>query len=1202
MKRNRQFFACLVSAAILFSMLPVGFAAAQPQQTGDENTVQYEEGTYLIQDFEGDVPKVKTFYGSAPDYSIKTEKNGNKYLEISPNWGESGWELYQPITDGANDYVVKFDFALDGVRTDIPSIMLCEIAFNENASEPYYHHFGLIRPTEEGGFSIADQNQNVEGISYEALKWYSYAITFNKKSGKISGKISERDNPEVFGVVDFTTIDWIYGNGMPRSKTYDGFQVNCNGTILLDNIEVRESTEIPVAITAATEHTGNIFGSGDARTFTVNVRNKLAETVDAQIGYKILDEDGWVLETGEPESLQIEGKKKGEYSITVNAASAYGTYKVIFVGTVTLANGETKEVQSQPYMFSVVNKRAPGEALNKKTQSVTLSHYLGTQDKWEKVKELATNAGLGGIRTDLRWGQIQPDRASVLDRNSPDAAFADISYADMVNSGMENMAIIDMGNPYIYNGWNQPYSPHQFETETEKEIAWKEWEAYVDYITRAYKDEVTYWEVINEPNAFMSGAQYAEYLKRAYPIIRRNDPDAVICSFALSGVDLAWMEETFKVIGTQYMDIITVHPYDWEYSGEFWGQENWATLYRDQVSMDRINGLRELVNRYGGENIPFMFTEAGVSSTPPLDETYFGLSSLKMQAADLTQMFAMYATRKDVQATFWYSFLMTSPRGSEDAIPGDRNGNFGVVGNEGDLVPYAAKPAYVAMAGYNKMLTGAEYIDGIEHIDKDTTSGTRAYRFRRPDGKQVIVLWTENSAENIALNLGTDAIEVLDKYTNHIGNMRSAAGIYNFTSTFEPVFIVGDFQKFEQTESIISVDMGRAKAVQLDKAVFNFADKKGRNLRLEAKGTPEAQVTENTGIYNGSGRVVVETNAAAQDEEPIDVRIYEDDNLVYYGRLHLIIKDEAVSVSYTLGDDQTGAKDRKVVNVSVTNQTCGKELTGTVAGDFTDIGGKNEIRNIVGIRPKETKTVSLNVPKSSYVHSIGAMLDLEFDNGYHAQQEISMIEPINVLYNDTQKTDAAALDGDLSGGAWFVADDALATSFFTDWHGPADCSFKGTLRWDEKNLYIYCDVSDDVFYQPFAGGNVWQGDGLQIGIQDQNTVGLLDSAFTELAVSQTASGVEVYRYTLQNGLTLPMGLVEGIAVDIETEAGKTIYKIAIPWSETIGKETVQAGDRYRFNIIANDNDGTGRRGFAELTKGIGSSKNATLFTTITLNK
>ena len=100
----------------------------------------------------------------------------------------------------------------------------------------------------------------------------------------------------------------------------------------------------------------------------------------------------------------------------------------------------------------------------------------------------------------------------------------------------------------------------------------------------------------------------------------------------------------------------------------------------------------------------------------------------------------------------------------------DTEDNFGVVGNRNDTVPFAAKPSYIALCAYNRMMTDAEYIDSV------INDPTRAYRFKRRDGKQVVMLWSEHNSENIALDLGVYEVEIYDQYSNPMGTLKSDNG------------------------------------------------------------------------------------------------------------------------------------------------------------------------------------------------------------------------------------------------------------------------------------------------------------------------------------------------------------------------------------------------------------------------------------------
>ncbi len=815
---------------------------------------------------------IENIYGTAATVNIKEESGGNKYMSIQPNWGNSGYSLSYTMPDSDRDYAMRFDFSFEGVRTDIASVMLCEKANVRQGGENVYNQFGLVRPTEDGKFSVA--GNEVAGITYEENKWYSYELNFNRSSCALQGKIYERDNPAVCADFSFVAQHGIYGNGMPDLQ-YDALKFGCNGTVNIDNIILHETVDKPVKCKVTSEHTGNIFGGDDEKTLEIQLDNVMHTAANVTVSYEIIDEDGRVLKSASLSPFTMNAGENKKCAVSADVTK-FGTYKII--PTVRVSADGTQSYRCGAFPFSVVNKRTDGEPLNYESGANSLAYYIETQDKWDAVKEIMQQAGIGGIRTVLSWSDVQKTKDAFVNN----ASYANIAYSDAISSGINNMATLSMENAVLYGGWDKPNAPHKIGTEE----AWAEWEAYVDYVSKTYKDSVTYWEVINEPNAFMTGAQYAEYITRAYPIIKKNDPDGLVCGFALSGREWTWLESALKAVSADCMDIITIHPYDWEFDqNEFAGLEQWSTVFRDNNYVNSMNRLKTLLAKYGFENIPVLSTEVSVSSTPPSVE-HKGLSSLKAQGAELIQLYALTKKEGFINSSYWYSLICTSVRGLEDVVDGDRNGNFGLVGNEKDVVPYAAKPAYAAMAGYNKMLTNAEYVDCIENVND--WSGTRAYRFRRTDGKQVIVLWSENKAENIALNLGIDSAEIYDKYTNKIGVMKADGGVFNFTSSFEPIYIVGDFKNFERGTGTITVDIGRQEKLCGDTAEFNLADASGRNLRIETEGTKWAEVTENTGMQNGAGHLSVQLMSGARQEEPVDVSVYEGESLIYYGRLHIL--------------------------------------------------------------------------------------------------------------------------------------------------------------------------------------------------------------------------------------------------------------------------------------------------------------------------
>lgn len=1141
-----------------------------------------ENGVYLNVDYD---ENRKDTYEKGNTFNTGTGKSfdGSKCLTFDTNWTESGYELAEPIPSDGEDYNVSFDIKVDSPSGGYYFMMLTERASEKGDS--VYHQFGLLRVTNDNKFYVA--GTKLDGADCELGKWYSYKMTFNRKSRKIDVTITDKENPEIKAEASFNAEpSGSYGNALRDDRVYDALKFSAGAKGSLDNLLIEESKEKPLLVSkVSSAYAGNVFSMNDTKTLDLTLRNVLTSPVTAKIGYSVLDEDENLDDSGVLEDISVDGRGQITVPVTVNL-DRYDVYKIYFdIDVNNTVTGEQKKYSSDGYMLSVANKRKKTDPKNPMTAANT--EYLYSDEDWKPLEELLIGAGISAIRKEISWGYVEPTPGTY--QEDPKTFYLQ----ELADDGIDYMAIISPSSyPYSQN-WDR-MRVDQMEADGFEGI-WDTWAKHLEYIATTYKGRVKYYEIYNEPNEHVQPDVYCKYLEYAYAAIKKCDPDAVVVGFSTASMPWAWIEQTLEIVGKdpgKYLDAISIHPYDFDY-GEYRTKspaagQAWSILFRDQNYIDKNTRLKEMMEKYGCGGISVLGTEIGMTATP-------GVFSLKAQAADMMQMFTTTQIDGIIDRVWIYCFENTATRGTSWWSERNTEDNFGIVGNRNDTVPWAAKPSYLAMCAYNGFMTGSEYIDQI--VDNPM----RAYRFKKTDGKQVVMLWSDEGSRNIGLNLGAKTVDIYDQYSNHVGTMHSDTGVYDFTATFEPMYIVGSFDKMEEAAPTVSVSSGRITAVCDDTATFTFTDSKKRSLRVEAVGTPQATVTANSGIIGGSGKVVVKTTAEAAAEEPVEIHIYDGDELVYYGRLHIVIQDEGISVRYSLGENQT-AEGRNVVNVSVTNKTAGTTMTGGVTADFTKVGGKVEDRMIVDLEPGETKTVYMNIPKSSYVRSIGAPLSINFGGRFNVEQNVSIINPMTVSYNTSGKSDTHALDGDLSGSQQFAANDALACISVPDWGGASDLGMTGTLRWDEKNMYIYAEVTDDVFFQDKTAGDVWEADGLQIGVQDPTQTTATDTAFTELGVSMTKNGVEVYRFSNMTNVSNKPGLMDSSYADIQVLPGKVVYKIAIPWQEIIGKETVSEGDSLRFNISANENDGSGRRGWCELTEGICGSKNAQLFSTILLSK
>ncbi len=959
------------------------------------------------------------------------------------------------------------------------------------------------------------------------------------------------------------------------------------GPVYIEWVEVKESfPQKPVIAEYSTGSLGNTFDYDEEKILTATLKNLTQSTeltVDGK--YEILSYDKRLLEDGIIDKTVIAPQKNGELKIQLHNADECSKY---FIRTTLNYSGEyngeriSGSVAGEDIHFAVANKRKASEKPNPMMRTQIQFQFNNREPDMTELYKMASDAGFSGIREYSMWS-----------KNSAKAPYTEYVFKPAFDLTREldmtqNMAVA-MGHPSYGGETHIPVTDEEI-----KAIA-----DYAGWFVKTYGDKLEYYEVWNEPNVYggfnkdyATPQQYTELTKAIYKQVKTAKPDIKVTACSTATLHDAFIDACIEAGILDYCDAVSVHPYDWDTNLEDTGKDR----LRNDVYRERAAKLRKKLDDAGHPEIEISWTELGVRSGALW-------ASELAQASYLTQLMAMI--QGDNVADNIYQFNFVNPGLDNDLRTGESH--WGLLYDKSETTgPYAAKLSYLAMAGYNKLL-GDAAVSG--KIVKDKTS---VYKFTRSsDGKDVIVLWSDNSYDNVGLNLGTNEVEVYDMYSNKTGDLRSKDGRYSFTTTFEPMYIVGNFAAFEECAPAVTIYNARAFAAPSDRAVFTIRDAQGRNLKIDAEARDNIEIVRNDGMDCGSAEITVATAEDTADENTLRVKMYDGDDLIFITRVHVVRTKPMELVGKIERVNATSSQTE--AHISITNTASQNTFSGKVTADFTAYGGRVETRYFESVKPKETVTVKLNVPQSYVQRTFNFNADVELDYGYKTTVAVRCTG-LNAGFADKKPPISGKLDyNDWQGGDFYAADRKMDVKYKDDWSGKEDCSVLGKLKWDEENLYLLAVVTDNVFFQDKSGADMWSGDGIQFAISTAEDRKLSSGgSFTEFGLSKTPDGVQLFRFESLSSAEKAMQaesstqleknvLVDNCECSVEKQDGKYVYRARIPWSEILPGVTKIKDRELGFSMLVNDNDGAGR-GWLQFSDGIGQTKSANLYSMLNLSE
>lgn len=206
---------------------------------------------------------------------------------------------------------------------------------------------------------------------------------------------------------------------------------------------------------------------------------------------------------------------------------------------------------------------------------------------------------LGAKRIRLQGGWAKCEKI----KGQYDFKWLDDIIHDAFSRGVAPWVELSYGNP-VYVGGGEAKLGGSIPTSTEALSAWDRW---VTAMISRYKNQVTEWEIWNEPDlsgaAKISGDQYAEFYIRTAELIRSKQPESRLIAFGLASPGrIEFAEPLFKKLQQsgklKLVDLFTYHGYS----------------PNPDKSYPVIEKLRQMVWSYA-PHVVFMQGENGAPST-----------------------------------------------------------------------------------------------------------------------------------------------------------------------------------------------------------------------------------------------------------------------------------------------------------------------------------------------------------------------------------------------------------------------------------------------------------------------------------------------------------------------------------------------------------------------------------------------------------
>lgn len=787
---------------------------------------------------------------------------------------------------------------------------------------------------------------------------------------------------------------------------------------------------------------------------------------------------------------------------------------------------------------------------------------------------LMSEAGVGWVRGCVEWGKIESAPGVYKYPN-----YAKTFLKACKDYNIKVIYVLCFGN-HNYDEGGAIY------TDTGREA----FSNYIKFLHNEFKPyNIDTYEVWNEWDLVGGGfnrnsrppEDYRELLKSSYKTLKSLDPNITVLGGAIANMNnTQWLKTVLDEGGLQAMDAIALHPYN-----------HFAAPDVSKLS-ERLTQVVDLMKEYG-EPVDIWITELGWyvvgengTSSEKLRHTMYEQAAWNVRAAFEARAYGV--SKKFIQYSYIDSFCN----------PTYNEANYGYLRHGSrEVVPYAAKQVYLAVANMNKQITNAKYTEMFRPDDE-----TYFMRYVKNDGSNVYAAWNYNKKKSVAFKSDVP-VTIYDMYGNLQGEVYPLDGVINLVIGDEPCYLRTALDKIEFCASTLKTNNEYITAVYADSVDYEIQKTDSTELLVEVRTSAGGKVITNDGFRDNTASFVIETtNDKQYNNVLLDVRIKDVTGKLYFcGQYYVEILNDQFDVNISVRPYDFVNLNRWQAIVDITNKAYSKKVNGSVKitnpTDFSEYCPEMRFSDLKG---GEKKSLKFNLPEMIKKKNtiVTTCINIDDEQSYEFLNKMGFAVASYAYKKPT-------IDGIIEKNEWqgtvlsMGQESATINSTTESFSGDTDLSAKCRIMWDEDDFYCMIDVVDDAFVQNFVGSDMWRGDSVQIGIDDANAIYVTE--FTEATAALTSEGSQIFR---GKSMAENKDINEGADVKIvRRDDGHTIYEMKIPWSGLVSKpKEVKTRDQIGFNMVVNDADKTERKGWLEFAFGIAAYKDATQFAQLILEK